>query len=180
MSRRPTSEPQASLRAGGLVLEPQVAGHAAEMFTVLSDPAIYEFENSPPESEAWLEHRFRRLESRRSADGAERWLNWVIRLPSGELAGYVQATVTRGDVAYVAYELASRHWRRGIGGASVRAVLTELRTSYSVRTFVAVLKAANFRSEALLRSLGFAATAPPGFAPVACEADEIVMYSRWT
>jgi len=176
VSRRPTSEPQASLRAGGLILEPQVAGHAAEMFTVLSDPAIYEFENSPPESEAWLERRFRRLESRQSADGAERWLNWVIRLPSGELAGYVQATVTRAGVACVAYELASRHWRQGIGGASVRAVMAELTTSYSVHTFVAVLKAANFRSRALLLSLGFTDVPPPGIAPVAREADEIVMY----
>ena len=176
MSRSPTTGPLVPLRAGGLILEPQVAGHAAEMFTVLSDPAIYEFENSPPESEAWLRRRFTKLESRRSADGSERWLNWVIRLPSGELAGYVQATVTRGGVAYVAYELASRHWRRGIGGASVKAVLNELTTSYSVHTFVAVLKAANFRSEALLRSLGFTAEPPAGCAPVACEADEIVMY----
>ena len=33
-----------------LVLEPQVAAHADEMFIVLSDPAIYEFENAPPGS----------------------------------------------------------------------------------------------------------------------------------
>jgi hypothetical protein len=45
------------LRAGALVLEPQVAAHAAEMFRVLGDPAIYEFENAPPESEAWLARR---------------------------------------------------------------------------------------------------------------------------
>ncbi len=31
-----------------LVLEPQVASHADEMFAVLSDPAIYEHENAPP------------------------------------------------------------------------------------------------------------------------------------
>jgi hypothetical protein len=28
--------------AGSLVLEPQIAAHATEMFDVLSDPAIYE------------------------------------------------------------------------------------------------------------------------------------------
>jgi hypothetical protein len=33
------------------VLEPQTACHAPEMFKVLSDPAIYEFENNPPQSE---------------------------------------------------------------------------------------------------------------------------------
>jgi hypothetical protein len=85
-----------TIRAGDLVLEPQVEAHAAEMFAVLSDPAIYEFENESPPSEARLAGRFRRLESRRSPDGRERWLNWVVRLPSGELAGYVQAMVRPG------------------------------------------------------------------------------------
>jgi hypothetical protein len=75
------------------VLEPQTVAHAEEMFEVLSDPAIYEFENEPPESLEWLRERYRKLETRRSADGTQHWLNWVIRLPTSELAGYVQATV---------------------------------------------------------------------------------------
>ena len=40
------------------------------------------------------------------------------------------------------------------------AMLEELRTQHGVHTFVAVLKAANFRSEALLRSLGFEPGSP--------------------
>jgi hypothetical protein len=64
-------------------LEPLLAAHAHEMFSVLSDPAIYEFENKPPTSEKWLAHRYERLEKRGSAVGEERWLNWVVRLPSG-------------------------------------------------------------------------------------------------
>ncbi|MGC1817051.1 MAG: GNAT family N-acetyltransferase [Casimicrobiaceae bacterium] len=150
-----------TLRVGHLLLEPQVASHAAEMFVVLSDPAIYEFENSPPEAEAWLERRFARLESRSSSDGTEQRLNWVVRLPAGNLAGYVQATLARDSIAYIAYEFASRHWRQGIGGASVSAMLRELHATYAAQTFAAVLKARNFRSVALLRSLGFAADPPP-------------------
>ena len=92
-----------TLIAGNLRLEPQAAAHALEMFQVLSDPAIYEFENAPPESFDWLETRFRKLETRLSGDGAEQWLNWVIRLPSGRLAGYVQASVLAEPVAYIAY-----------------------------------------------------------------------------
>jgi ribosomal-protein-alanine N-acetyltransferase len=156
-------------------LEPQVAAHASEMFLVLADPATYEFENEPPASEAWLAERYRRLESRGSADGTEHWLNWVVRLPSGELAGYVQATVRPDDVALVAYELNSRHWRQGIGRSAVQAVLDELRAQYGVHTFVAVLKARNFRSEGLLRHLGFV---PAGVAEARRyrdEADELVM-----
>ena len=150
------------------------------MFHVLCDPAIYEFENQPPQSPEWLESRFRMLESRRSADGSELWLNWVIRLPSGALAGYVQATVLPESVAYVAYELASRFWRQGIGSAAVSAVLRELRVSYGVHVCLAVFKARNFRSVALLRSLEFSAAAPEDLPPVTCEPDEQVMYKQLT
>jgi len=165
-----------TLVAGDLVLEPQVAAHAAAMFPVLSDPAIYEFENAPPASQAWLEQRFAKLETRQSANGHEQWLNWVIRLPSGELAGYVQATVTGEFVACVAYELASKFWRRGIGSIAVGAMITELGANYGVKTFVAILKARNVRSMAFLRHLGFSVEPPAGLTPVEHESDELVMY----
>ena len=165
-----------TLHAGHLVLEPQVAGHAAAMFLVLSDPAIYAFENVPPESQGWLEQRFAKLESRHSADGTEQWLNWVIRLPSGALAGYVQATVTKKCVAHIAYELASKFWRQRVGSAAVGAVLAELGASYCVSTFVATLKVRNSRSAAFLRHLGFTTTPPIDLAPIGRESDEVVMY----
>jgi hypothetical protein len=41
------------INTNSLTLEPQVAGHAEEMFVVLSDPAIYEYENEPPPSLEW-------------------------------------------------------------------------------------------------------------------------------
>ena len=148
------------------------------MFPVLSDPAIYQFENAPPESLAWLKHRYERLESRSSGDGSEQWLNWVIRLPSGLLAGYVQATVTRDSTAYVAYELGSNYWRQRIGSSAVRAVLEELAKNYGVQTCFAVLKAKNFRSEAMLRHLGFEPARQAELERVGCEQDELVMYKQ--
>ena len=153
---------------GALVLEPQVAAHAAEMFSVLSDPAIYEFENAPPESLAWLTQRFAKLEARVSSDGAQQWLNWVIRLPTGSLAGYVQATLPGDGTAHIAYELASKFWRRGIGGAAVSAMLGELAQTYGVDTFVATLNERNYRSLALLTKLKFERAGRHG-------ADELVM-----
>jgi ribosomal-protein-alanine N-acetyltransferase len=146
--------------AGSLVLEPQLEAHASEMFNVLSDPAIYEFENSPPESPEWLARRFRSLESRCSPDGAELWLNWVIRLPGGALAGYVQAAVGRDGNAHIAYELASRYWRQGIGSTAVTGMLGELASNYGVSSFTATLKARNHRSLALLKALGFESAGP--------------------
>ena len=56
------------IKATSLSLEPQTTLHAEEMFVVLSDPAIYEYENEPPRSLAWLRERFAKLESRRSAE----------------------------------------------------------------------------------------------------------------
>jgi RimJ/RimL family protein N-acetyltransferase len=161
--------------ASHCTLEPLVAGHAPEMFEVLGDPAIYEFENEPPPSPQWLAARYALLESRCSGDGSELWLNWVVRLPGGPLAGVVQATVLPSGLAYVAYELNSRHWRRGIGGSAVRAMAEELRVNYGVHTLAALLKAANFRSLGLLRSLGFVAADAAQRASLGAEPDEIAM-----
>ncbi len=164
-----------AIEAGALRLEPQGEAHAEAMFAVLADPAIYEFENAPPASPAWLRERYRRLESRRSADGREHWLNWVIRLPSGELAGYVQATVHPDAHAAIAYVLASRHWGQGIASSAVQAMMRELSVHYGVRRFTAVLKAANFRSHRLLVRLGFSPASPESAAAAGLEADERLM-----
>lgn len=142
---------------------------------MLSDPAIYEFERAPPISLEQLAALYRRLETRTSADGREKWLNWVVRLPNQALAGYVQATVMQSGVAYVAYELGSKYWRQGIGSASVTAMMEELADKYDVRVFVAVLKAVNFRSTGLLKHLGFELLEAGTAAQYGPESDEIVM-----
>jgi len=164
-----------AIAADGLTLEPQTVAHAEEMFQVLSDPAIYEHERAPPASLEWLRQRFARLESRRSPDGREQWLNWVIRLPSGELAGYVQATVTQHGRARIAYELASRYWGRGLARRAVEAMAAELAAHYRVHTLTAVLKGTNNRSRRLLERLGFSADSVED---AGLGADEISMERR--
>ena len=164
-----------TLHSSRCVLEPQVEAHAAEMFVVLSDPAIYEYEGVPPPSIEKLAAGFRRREARMSPDGREQWLNWVVRLPSGELAGYVQGTVYESLASYIGYEFASKYWRQGIASAAIRCMLDDLVESYSVHTFVAVLKAANFRSLGLLMRLGFEPGTPDDAVRYEAEADEITM-----
>ena len=141
-------------------LEPQVVAHAEEMFVVLSDPAIYEYENEPPSSLQWLRTRFTKLESRQSSDGREQWLNWVIRLPTGELIGYVQATVHSNGRAAIAYELSSAYWGRGLASQAVQAMMGELVEQYGVRKLSAVFKRDNQRSRRLLERLGFSLASP--------------------
>ena len=158
-----------------ITLEPQTAAHAEEMFAVLSDPAIYEYENEPPRSLEWLRERFRKLESRRSPDGEEKWLNWVIRLSSGELIGYVQATVHRDGRAAIAYELASAYWGRGYARKAVEAMIGELVQNHGVRTLTAVFKRENQRSRRLLERLGFAPASAQRCLELAIEPDENLM-----
>lgn len=164
------------LRTPLVTLEPLVAAHAAGLFPVLSDPAIYQFEGAPPESEDRLRERYRRLEARGPADGRERWLNWAVRTPEGALAGYVQATVRHDGSAFIAYELGSAFWRRGLGSAAVRAMVDELAGHHGTRTLLAVLKTANHRSTGLLRHLGFG-PAPEALATALCDGpDESLMW----
>ena len=164
--------------AENCVLEPLVKTHAREMFKVLSDPAIYEFENSPPQSEEWLSERYRKLETRQSLDGKQHWLNWVVRLNTRELAGYIQATVLESGLSYIAYELSSKHWRKGLGREAVSAMLDELASSYRVEIALAVLKAKNYRSHGLLLNLGFTQAFGNLIGLANPEPDEIVMVKR--
>jgi RimJ/RimL family protein N-acetyltransferase len=148
-----------TLETAALTLEPLTVRHADEMFAVLGDPAIYEYEHVPPASLEALRRRVAALPSRRSPDGSEGWLNWVIRLPSGAAIGYVQATVYPDRRAAIAYELGSAWWGRGLARRAVEAMLVELASQHGVRRLTAVLKQRNQRSLRLLERLGFAPAA---------------------
>ncbi|WP_372525774.1 GNAT family N-acetyltransferase [Piscinibacter sp.] len=163
------------LTTSRLRLEPLVAEHAEEMFRVLSDPAIYEFENQPPASLAWLRERYARLETRCSADGSQRWLNWVLRLHAGEPIGYVQASVLVDGQAFIAYELSSKFWGRGLAHEAVDSVISELVDHHRIRRLLAILKAANHRSRRLLDGLGFHVATAEGIAHEDVAADELLM-----
>jgi len=143
------------LAGEGITLEPQVAAHAAALYAVLADPALYEFiDDKEPASEAVLRERLVRLESRQSPDGSEHWLNWVIRTADGEIAGYVQATVTPDHAAEIAYVLGRPFWRRGYGYAACTAMIRDLTATYGVTRLTATLDPANTASLALVRKLG--------------------------
>ena len=156
-------------------LEPQVVAHAAEMFAVLSDPAIYEFENAPPISEEWLAERFARLEARESRDGTQAWLNWVVRSHQGAPMGFVQATIFSDHRAGIAYQFASEFWGQGFASEAVGAMIVELVSHYEVTTLSAVLKGANQRSMRLLQRLGFSLATPARQHEIGIEPDEILM-----
>jgi RimJ/RimL family protein N-acetyltransferase len=146
------------------------------MFTVLCDPAIYEFENEPPESLEALRERFRRLESRRSPNGREQWLNWVVRQrDDGAAVGYVQATVFADGCALIAYEFGSAWWGRGLAREAVAALIDRLRSGHGARAVGAVFKRSNVRSRRLLERLGLRAPRGGDFPSGLAGADEDAM-----
>ena len=165
-----------TIETATLKLEPQVVAHAEEMFVVLSDPAIYEHENEPPPSVEWLRTRFAKLESRQSPDGQEQWLNWVIRLPTSELIGYVQATVRPTGRAAIAYMLSSAYWRRGLARQAVQTMISELVERYQVHSLSAVLKSENLRSRRLLERLGFSLASPEQHVARQVDLGELLMH----
>lgn len=145
------------------------------MFDVLSDPALYEFENAPPPSLEWLRARFEKLESRRAADGAEQWLNWVVRRRDARAIGYVQATVFPDRTALIAYEFARAFWGQGFAHEAVEAMLCELAASFGVTAAGAVFKRANQRSRRLLARLGMQPARATRFPDGLADADEDAM-----
>lgn len=159
-----------------LTLEPLLPTHAPRMYRVLCDPALYTFEGQPPLSLRDLREHYADLALRRSPNGRERWLNWVLRLPGGELVGSVQATVQPDGQADIAYELASAHWGHGLATQAVAAMLQELVAQHGVQGLWAVLKRANLRSLRLLQRLGFAAASAEALARRDIERDEWLMH----
>ena len=137
-------------------LELRTAAHAEAMFAVLADPALYEFvdENSPVSVEA-LRDKFARSESRKSPDGFEQWLNWVVRGPTSEVAGYVQATVEANLETNVAYMFGKAHRGQGLATQAVARMLAIVASEFGVTRFFIVAERANPRSIRVAERLGF-------------------------
>ena len=144
-----------TLAAAGLTLVPQLPAHAEAMFAVLTDLAQQTFGSAAPASLDALRQRFARLAEGWSPDGRQQWLNWVVMLPDGNLAGYVQATIGPDRCASIGYELASPFWGRGIGTEAVGRMIDELVGPYAVQGLHASLHPDNLRSMRLLLRLGF-------------------------
>jgi [ribosomal protein S5]-alanine N-acetyltransferase len=153
---RATAPEVPSIESRSLRLEPLVAAHADEMFRPMSAAAIYDYMPlGPPASAAALWQRYAHLETRVSADGRERWLNWVVRLSSRACVGFVQATIYPGRSADFAFAFAPEYWGHGLAFEACQAVLPCLGRDFEVRALYATVDPRNSRSVRLLQRLGF-------------------------
>ncbi len=144
-------------------IEPLRSGHAALLFELLRDEAIYEFlDELRPESVQQLEQRHAFMLNPDSAPPDERWLNWLVVAnstswqPRRQVVGTVQATIHLDKrQVVVAYIIAPHYWGRGIATRAVELMLDELVKDHPVKSAQAYIDPANRRSIALVERLGF-------------------------
>jgi [ribosomal protein S5]-alanine N-acetyltransferase len=147
-----------TLHTSRLVLEPLVVAHADALYPLLCDPRQLEhLDHGAPASLDALRERHRKLESRRSPDGREHWLNWAIVMRGGDAdaIGFVQSTVQPDGHAWIAYQLVHTLWGQGIAAEATRAMVQHLIAHYAVTRCMATVDRRNERSWRLLERLGF-------------------------
>ncbi len=140
-----------------LVLEPLMASHASPLFSYLREVHLYTFiPGGPPTSLDALEARYRRLESRRSPDGREGWLNWVARRQADSLpVGTFEATLRPNRTAMFAYTVFLPFQRQGYAWEGGESVVSHLIRDYDVESVIAEIDTRNVASIALVERLGF-------------------------
>jgi RimJ/RimL family protein N-acetyltransferase len=145
------------------------------MFAPMSAPAIYDcIPGEPPVSVAALRQRYQTLSRGHSANGREQWFNWVVRLPSGRCAGYVQATIHSQGTGDFAFVFAPAHWGKGVAFEACAAVLPWLVRETGVSALFATVDPHNARSIRLLLRLGFVDVPPTRYPHGDVEADDRV------
>jgi RimJ/RimL family protein N-acetyltransferase len=140
-----------------LDLEPLSVSHAEAVYEALSDDRMHVFVPSDPPgnlSEVVERHRF--LESAKSPDGTEHWLNWALRCKkSRTIVGTVQATVPPDAAAMIAYIIFSKHWRQGYAREAATEVIRHVFEDLNAPAIDVYIDTRNVASIGLVESMGF-------------------------
>lgn len=123
-----------------LTLEPLRVEHADETFPVLDDHSLHEDTGGDPLTLEQLRARYARQVVGRSADGAQGWLNWIIRhRETPAVLGTVQATLLDAEgrmSAEIASIIALAYQRRGYAKQAASEMVGWLR-QHGVDVFTA-------------------------------------------
>lgn len=133
--------------------------HAPALYGILSDARLYRFiPKDPPQTLDALAARYERLETRKSSNGEEVWLNWAVCLTAESVyVGRVEATVLPDRSALIAYEIGVTYWGRGFATEACRRVIQALFDDYGVQRIAAEIDTRNRASIRLVERLGFQA-----------------------
>jgi RimJ/RimL family protein N-acetyltransferase len=149
----------ATIETTRLVLTPLVAADADAMVAVLADERMHAFTGGHPLSLEELRPRYERLESGRSPDGTEAWLNWIVRIAHDRRPiGTMQATVApEGTSADAAWEIGVADQGSGFGSEAASAVVEWL-LRHGVATVRAYIHPQHAASAAVAARAGLRAT----------------------
>jgi ElaA protein len=138
-----------------LTYEPLVANHASELFSALSDTAIYQYmDEERYSSEAGLRDRYSRLERGAPLGSGQVWLNWAVK-NNGQAIGTVQATLFANAQADIGYALSPTVWGQGFGTEAVKWLCKVLTQRYGTQRIRAQVDSRNLASWKALESAGF-------------------------
>jgi RimJ/RimL family protein N-acetyltransferase len=149
-----------ALVAPRLRLEPLRVQHAEELSPVLDDVRLHEFVGGRPLRLEELRGRYARQIVGRSADGRQRWFNWVVReRASGLAVGQLQATVTLGppEQAELAWTIGTGFQGRGYAQEAAAEIARWL-TQHGVDELSAHIHPDHVASIRVARSLGLSPT----------------------
>jgi [ribosomal protein S5]-alanine N-acetyltransferase len=173
---KPPLQKSLALNTTPITLEPRKMAHAQELFEVLVDPKLYEFiDENPPASVEALRQKLSRSESRKSPDGTEHWLNWIVRDSSHAIAGYVQTTIAANGQANVAYSIGSQFWGKGIASNAVSQMIQMVAAQFEVTDFYIFSERKNIKSVQLATRLGFVEVQPHIASIRSVEATDILL-----
>ncbi len=132
------------------------------MVYLLADRALYAYyDDEPSPSLEDLRERYAQQTRGVSADGAQQWHNWILRIDAtGEPAGFVQATVT-APVAELAWVVGAAYQRTGVAteaATAVRDALLSGATGMRIDILIAHIAPGHAASEALATRLGLTPT----------------------
>ena len=146
------------LRTRRLDLEPVRTEHAEELARALCDPALHTYTGGRPLTPEEWRTRLTAWARGRSPDNAESWWNWVVRVrESGQVIGYVQATVTAAE-ATIAYVIGTPWQRFGYATEATRALIDHLEAARTSERLVAWIRPGHDASERVARAGGLSPT----------------------
>jgi [ribosomal protein S5]-alanine N-acetyltransferase len=151
------TDPDEVLLTERLRLEPIGTAHAPPLFDLWQDPSVHRYvPQDPPASLASLTERYRKLQTRRSPEGDEAWLQWAVALV-GEptYVGAVEATIRPEGPSPLAWMFGSAWWGQGLATEAMTRVMAHLADAWGARDVLVEIDERNVASLALAHRLGF-------------------------
>jgi len=136
-------------------LVPAVVGDAHQIAELLSDDRLHSFSGRTPPTEAELADRLRHRHQRRSADGTEVWLDWMVLLvPLGGVIGQVGAVVTDDGRAVISFLIGLRWQGHGFATEAASAMVRLLEAHVGVRTLSTLIPPGHAAAHRVAERLG--------------------------